>query len=173
MKAGEGMKTGMKTRLGAALAGLAAAGAAYGQLMGQGPQTVLPSAEQVSAQAPVIREIDDPHTGARWLLMRNPIHPGGPGRLVLLANGDPSGGGRAAGVELQPVNLRPVIRAGERLVVEEHTQVVEARLEAVALNPAAAGSVLNARLKMGGKVVRAVALAPGRAVLQPHVEARP
>ena len=31
----------------------------------------------------VIREIDDPHSGDRWLLLRDPNRPGGPGRLVL------------------------------------------------------------------------------------------
>jgi len=167
------MKAEMKIRLGAVLVGLAAAGAAYGHLMAQDPQTVPASAQQVSVQGPVLREIDDPYTGARWLLMRDPVHPGGPGRLVLLANENHSAGEGAVRVELQPVALRPIIRAGDRLIVEEHTQVVEARLEAVALNPAAAGSVLDVRLKIGGRVVRAVAMAPGRAVFQSQAEARP
>jgi len=29
----------------------------------------------------IVREIDDPHLGTRWLLMRDPVHPAGPGRL--------------------------------------------------------------------------------------------
>lgn len=57
----------------------------------------------------------------------------------------------------------PVIRAGDLLVIEESTTVADARLEAVALGPATAGSPLNVRLKIGGKVVRAIALSPGRA----------
>ena len=32
----------------------------------------------------MVREIDDPHTGDRWKLMRDPVHPEGPGRLVLV-----------------------------------------------------------------------------------------
>jgi hypothetical protein len=36
-------------------------------------------------QGEVVREIDDPHTGDRWLLKRNDQAPGGPGRLVLVA----------------------------------------------------------------------------------------
>src|ERR1035437_3168930 len=35
------------------------------------------------AQPEVVREIDDPQNGARWLLVRNKEHPGGPGRLIL------------------------------------------------------------------------------------------
>ena len=51
-------------------------------------------------------------------------------------------------------------------------------LEARAMNAAAAGAVFAARLTIGGKVVRAVALGPGRAVLQaqalqPETGARP
>ena len=57
--------------------------------------------------------------------------------------------------------LHPVIHAGDVLIVEEHTAVVEARLEAVALGPAAAGAIFRARLKIGGKVVRAVAVSAG------------
>jgi hypothetical protein len=66
---------------------------------------------------------------------------------------------------------RLVIHAGDRLIVEENTAVVESRLEAVALGPAVVGSPLDARLKVGGKVVRAVALGRGRAAFL--AEARP
>ena len=73
----------------------------------------------------------------------------------------------------EPEPLLPVIRAGDRLIVEEHTAVVEARLEAVALGPAASGSPFQVRLTIGGKVVRAVALGPGRAAFAAETEARP
>jgi predicted secreted protein len=63
-----------------------------------------------------------------------------------------------------------VIHTGDLLVVEENTAVVEARLEAVALGPAWAGSSFDVRLKIGGKVVRAIALASGRAVFSPETE---
>jgi flagella basal body P-ring formation protein FlgA len=76
-------------------------------------------------------------------------------------------------VEPSQAESRPVIRAGESLIVEEHTSLVDARLEAVALGSALAGSAITVRLKIGGRVVRAVALAPGRAELQPQAEARP
>jgi len=129
-----------------------------------------------SSQA--IREIDDPHLGARWLLMRDRNCPAGPGRLVLIpgssrnaAQGEPGGNNSLAGAESIP--LRPVIHAGDRLIVEENTASVEARLEAVALGPAVPGSVFDVRLKIGGKVARAIAMAPGRAAFAPRQEARP
>lgn len=123
----------------------------------------------------VVREIDDPHSGARWLLMRDRDNPAGPGLLVLVAvagrqNGQ---GGTISTTSSELIPPRPVIRAGDRLVVEENTAVIEARLEAVALDPATLGSVFDARLKVGGKVVRVVALAPGRAAFQAQTEVRP
>jgi hypothetical protein len=66
----------------------------------------------------------------------------------------------------------PVIRAGDLIVVEEHTEVVDAVLEAVALGPAAEHGTLHARLRIGGRVVQATAVAPGRAQLAAR-EAKP
>ncbi|HEV2446037.1 MAG TPA: hypothetical protein VGS58_08950 [Candidatus Sulfopaludibacter sp.] len=106
----------------------------------------------------ILRDIPDPATGEHWLLVADPAHPGGPGRMVMAVCGWESGpastGKQAA-----------VIHPGDKIIVEEHTPSVEARLEAVALEPAAAGSGLNVRLKIGRKVVRAVAVAPGRVAL--------
>ena len=122
----------------------------------------------VGVQGEVVREIDDPHTGDRWLLVRNDQIPGGPGQLVLVAaHRNPYGGTilRTAGPASDAQAL-PVIRAGDRLIVEEHTARVDAVLEARALNPAAPGSALDVRLAIGGRVVRAIALGPGRATLQ-------
>jgi hypothetical protein len=165
-------------RWGAALLGMAAAAWAYGQTAaptGSGMRILILPPEFVQARAggEIVREIDDPHSGARWLLERNADHPGGPGLLVLAEGGRNPGRQDKARFEPSGVDPRTVIRAGERLIVEENTPVVEARLEAVALGPAVIGSVLDARLKIGGRVVRAVALGPGRAELQPQAEARP
>jgi hypothetical protein len=133
---------------------------------------------EAGATGELVREIDDPHSGDRWLLTRDPSHPGGPGllRLVASARGSsprqqsPSQGKPAqAGPSFVPAP--PAIRCGDRVIVEEHRPVVDARLEAVAMSPARAGSVFNARLTMGGRVVRAVAIAPGRAVLVEKNEA--
>ena len=147
-----------------------------------GPQTSLYLAGVATAPRQVadrvVREIVDPHSGARWLLLRNRDTPAGPGRLVLLTvSGGQSGQGEAGGT-ISPTSTgmilsRPVIRAGVPLVVEENSAVVEARLEAVALGPATLGSTFDVRLKMGGKVARAVALAPGRAAFQAQTGARP
>jgi len=113
-----------------------------------------------------IREIDDPHSGARWMLLRNSEYPAGPGRLVLA--GGPSLSRRDEGTP-----QRLIIRAGDRLIVEESTPVVEARLEAIALGPAGPGSAFDVRLKIGGRIARVVALAPGRAAFPVQTEARP
>jgi len=123
----------------------------------------------------LIREIDDPHTGVRWLLIRNDANPGGPGRFALVSAGQSATGDGP----VRPTNSakeappHPVIRAGDRLVVEEHTAIADAALEARALGPAALGSAFKVRLTIGGRVVRAVALGSGRAVLQPETGVRP
>lgn len=72
--------------------------------------------------------------------------------------GDPI---RTASVIARP----PVILAGDRIVVEESSGVVEARLAAIALGPAKGGESFKVRLAIGGKVLRATALGPGRAAL--------
>jgi hypothetical protein len=144
-----------------------AAQAIHGQADGAAHLIFVSSAGMEPVAGEIVREIDDPHTGAHWMLMRDPDHPAGPGRLVLAAG--THNDLRSGHPEVEP--LRPVIRAGDRLVVEENTAVVESRLEAVALGPAVIGSPLDVRLKIGGKVIRAVALGPGRAAFQ--AEARP
>jgi hypothetical protein len=131
------------------------------------------------APAQAIREIDDPHTGAHWFLLRDASHPGGPGRLALA--GVKREDGKLSGKENDVVAHasaavappRAVIRGGDRLIVEEDTAVVAVRLEAVALGPAAPGGSLQARLEIGGKVVRVVALAGGRAQLAPQTGVQP
>jgi hypothetical protein len=121
----------------------------------------------------IVREIDDPRNGDRWLLIENESHPGGPGRLVLAdARGGPGDASEANETRAtkqatrEADTLPPVIRAGERVVVEEHTAMVEAHLEAVAMAPAWVGSAFNVRLSIGGRIVRVVAEGPGRAILQ-------
>ncbi len=128
------------------------------------------------APSRAIREIDDYHTGARWLLLRDADQPGGPGRLTFAGSLRDEGGTKSNKKDASVPAVapaRPVIHGGDRLVVEEDTPVVAARLEAVALGPAAAGGSLQARLQIGGKVVRVVALAPGRAELAPQIQVRP
>jgi hypothetical protein len=126
----------------------------------------------------VAREIADPNTGNRWVLLRDDGHPGGPGRLMLAGISTNADGnnqpGQSRKPDSRPVSASaPVIRAGDRLIVEEYSAIVEARLEAQALGTAAPGSAFRARLAIGGKVVRVVALGPGRAALAPQMGMRP
>ena len=122
----------------------------------------------------VLRQIEDPSTGDLWLLARDPNRPAGPGRLVLARQQMKTQRAISSG-PVQPLTaaVRPVIHTGDALTVEEHTGVVDARLEAVALEPAVMGAHFKARLKIGGKVVRAVALSPGRASFAPVGEVAP
>ena len=66
-----------------------------------------------------------------------------------------------------------MIRTGDALTAEEHTAVVDTRLEAVALESATKGARFKARLKIGGKVVRVIAISPGRADFAPANEVAP
>jgi hypothetical protein len=144
-----------------------------GPVSGAGDPVDHREAVQAVAEPSIVREIDDPHSGARWLLLTDANHPGGPGRLVLdsavphelLHSG-------AYRQKAQP-SLQPAIRAGERLILEEHSPMVDARLDAIALSSAAVGSAVRVRLIIGGRVVRALAVAPGRAVLVQEKEGRP
>jgi hypothetical protein len=133
-----------------------------------GPTSAYPALHGDIVREDIVREIDDPHNGDRWLLMRDESHPAGPGLLKLVSavvagRIDPS---RARQTTPAAETPPPVIRAGDRVVVEENTAVVEAHLEAVAMSPAWAGSAFNVRLSIGGRVLRAVASGPGRAVFQ-------
>jgi hypothetical protein len=123
------------------------------------------------------RRISDPHTGMQWILERDPSNQGGPGRMVLDKDGSCDrttataeqnvGFLNASHRRQQPsIAFAPVvIRAGDRLVLEEYRPQVETRLEAVALTSAAAGAEFIARLNFQGTIVHAVALEPGRATL--------
>jgi len=114
----------------------------------------------------LLKEIDDPCTGNRWLLLRDAADPAGPGRLVLA--GGPQTGSGSAPEPLHAPGPTLIIRAGDALIVEEHTARVDARLQAVALSRAEFGARFTARLKIGGRVVRVVAVAPGRAIFAPE-----
>ncbi len=182
-----GMRSGFAGALGAAALALGAVSLAVAQAQGGShAQAILSSGELLNegsstlAGGQLYREIDDPHNGDRWLLVRNEEFPGGPGRMVrVVAARNAAGGsfGLAGQTTGQPATetapALPVIRPGDRLIVEEHTAVVDARLEARALMPAAVGAAFSARLMIGGQVVRVVALGPGRAVLEPVTGARP
>jgi hypothetical protein len=128
------------------------------------------SAEPVAADANrAVHEIDDPATGDRWILMRDAAHPEGPGRMALVSPArriNDSRSRSAAQRENPPVTVPAlVIHGGDKVIVEEHTPVVDATLEAVALGPAAPGDPFRVRLEIGGKVILAVATAPGHGLV--------
>lgn len=102
--------------------------------------------------------IEDPTLGSRWVLVKDAEHPGGPGRLVM----EPQGLQRGATRERAAA---PVIRAGDRVLVEENTPVARGVLEAIALGSARQGAAFRVRLTVGGLVVRVIAAGPGRAIL--------
>jgi hypothetical protein len=136
-------------------------------------QRLQPQENTAVLDAEAYREIIDPHTGDRWLLLKNRMHPAGPGRLVRVKGyGKQTGAMFSAAAKSRPASP-PLIRAGDPLTVEEHSAIADVFLEAVALAPAIAGAEFDVRLKIGGKVVRAVALGAGRAAFAPRQEAQP
>jgi hypothetical protein len=174
------MKFGRKMMISAAVLVVGIATSLSAQTPGSGARGAVLSGARATLPAievpGIVREIDDPHLGTQWLLMRNPDHPGGPGRLVMVSGTRTVNQQRELGAWVSEPGTEPlltVIRAGDRVIVEANSPVVEARLEAVALNPAAIGSPLDVRLKIGGKVLRAVALGVGRAALQAEPKVRP
>lgn len=156
-------------------AGLVAASMAAGQTPGPagvcaGVRPVLDHAAPTrSCSGRVLHEINDPYSGACWLVLQNTGHPAGPGLMIPAADFAAGGTHSSISEKERPI----VIHAGDRLVIEEHTAAAEAFLEAVALNQASVGGTLEARLKIGGKVVRAVATVPGRAALMPSRSTQP
>jgi|WetSurMetagenome_2_1015567.scaffolds.fasta_scaffold23965_3 hypothetical protein len=175
----EQKRTGWGTAWGAGVLALMALRAACAQTQPAGDSTpvLLPPPEAAPteslAQEKILREIDDPRNGNRWLLLRDDKVPGGPGRMVLVAAHRDGLDGAFQASAAEEEKARIVVHAGDRLIVEEHTARADATLEACALASSAQGSALNVRLKIGGKVVRAVALGPGRAALQPETAVRP
>jgi hypothetical protein len=167
------IRLGMAAGWGAVAMGVAwAASCAQAQMPSAagGPTAVQDSGANLG-QGEILREIDDPNNGNRWLLMRNKQSPGGPGRLVLVAARHKVAGVAQAQGAGESGNV-PVIHLGDRLIIEEHTAVVDAVLEARALAPAMAGAAFDARLTLGGGVIRVVAVGPGRAALPAGTGAR-
>lgn len=121
--------------------------------------TLLSAVSAAGAQqsSRAIRILVDPATGLRWKLIANPACPEGPGMFVPDGFAPPS-------ATAHPVpGGQHLVRAGERLVINESTPNLVARYTAVALAPAARGDVIFARLTAETKPVRVVVLDPGRA----------
>lgn len=129
------------------------------------------------ASGPVVREVDDPATGSRWLLVNDGIQPGGPGHWVRAdapfwrgAGSNLRGHKAKQDTAYKAMHSKLVIRAGQLIVVEEHSAVADAHLNAVALEPASIGSILHVRLEVGGKTINVTASGPGRAVFNDQIE---
>jgi hypothetical protein len=125
----------------------------------------------------IIREILDPNNGDRWLLTLDARHPAGPGLLIRVHAGahhlpasdtQPASESRPTSVPLTEIGsdvAPPIIHVGDRIIVEEDSAVAESWLEAAAMEPAIAGATFQARLTIGGRVIHAVAVARGEALL--------
>jgi hypothetical protein len=152
------------------MAALAAAALGPGPALAGGAS---PEPEGGVTRGRLLRVIDDPSTGARWLLYEDTQHPGGPARLVEIALKEVKTGWSSS--LSKKSDERPLFRihAGDRLTVEEHTPVADSRLAAVALGQAGKGEELEVRLEIGGRVVKAVAEGPGRARLAEGSGGRP
>jgi hypothetical protein len=109
----------------------------------------------------VMRPVDD--GSLRWLLIKNQQDPSGPGRLLPV---------QALSRISAADSVRCVIKAGDRVIAEEHTAGFDARFEAIALESTYLGAHLNVRLKLGGKTVDAIAKGPGLVVLATGIEGR-
>ena len=116
-----------------------------------------------AGESSVYASVRDDATGIHWVLLRGGEDSGGPGRWVRTENGAGPVAGKAPRRERHAAPA--VIHAGDKVIVEDHTAVAELRLQAVALEPAAAGARLRIRLTAGGRSVAAIALGAGRAQL--------
>lgn len=139
---------------------------APGQVLGI--KNAMPEGSALSSRR-MVRVIDDSPTGNRWVLVPDDAHPGGPGRLFRFSKLVERRGREGAGTETLNIEFLPVVRAGESILIEQHTSTADLRLEAVALEPARRGGVFHARLRIGGKTVRALAAGGGYALLEPEV----
>ena len=142
-----------------------------------GPAAAGGASQEAEAGAPhgrLLRAIDDPSVGTSWLLYEDAEHPGGPARLVQVALGE-AGAGRASSraKEMPDDSRHPIVHAGDRLTVEEHTPVADSKLAAVALSQAREGEEFEVRLEIGGRVLKAVAEGAGRARLAGESGVRP
>lgn len=123
-----------------------------------------------------LREFEDPGTHQHWLLMRDQNRASGPALLVKVQHAECAllTDGKMNPEASPRLQVRPIlaIHPGDRLTLLEHTSVVDAELEATALQSAAVGDLLTVRLNFGGLTVRAIASAPGYATVGTKVPER-
>jgi hypothetical protein len=109
--------------------------------------------------------------GSCWTLEPNAAHPEGPGQWREERERGGCGTAPHAGNRegLTPgtarIPVRPIIRSGDRLTIEDDSDRVETRLQGVALGSAAPGEIFPVRLPTTQSEMRAIALSSGRARL--------
>jgi hypothetical protein len=122
---------------------------------------------------PTYNDITDSSLGMRWHLVVDPSHPERPGRWYRIAMRRDDATRRAD----RPANGNFVIRPGDKVIVTQRTAEVEARLTAIAIEPARCGERFTARLAAmrdsSTAVVLAQASGPGEAVWVGSKELRP
>jgi hypothetical protein len=123
-----------------------------------------------------VRILDDQGTGHRWLLVRQFDRPGAAALLLQMPDNHSCSQLAVADSAWRAPTARqkllPVIRPGDSIILSEDSPTSDARLEAVALQPATTGEVLMVRLRLGGHLLLAVATAPGSALLADRNGAR-
>lgn len=142
-------------------------GLSFGRSVAQSLDTAQPT-----GGSPIVARIARSGSSC-WILTRDRDDPALPG-LWQRGSGPDCKNPQPAGVSVASHAYAPlVIRAGDRVIVEDHSPMVDARLQAIALQSAHAGESLRARLVAGGGMVRVLAEGPGQAVLAPQEGLRP
>lgn len=109
------------------------------------------------------RVIDDCGTGHRWLYLRDSSRPTGPAKLVMIVRDASDDSYSRSCREFNHALVKaerpsiPVIRAGDLIELSEITPGLAVHLQAIALASASVGDPLKVRLKIGRRVLRAVA----------------
>ena len=133
--------------------------------------TVVAQTQPEQPETPVLRIAADTTSVFRcWILVKGTSVGGGPGKWLEEPFGacEPAQSDNRSIVpssDTKRAGAKPIIRAGERLLVEQNSERVQARLQATALEPAALGAILRVRFRSGGSPVQVVAIAPGHASL--------
>lgn len=117
-----------------------------------------------------VRIIEDRATRTKWLIEPNLEHPAGPGKIVAASHDGISVPSQIEQQRMRSTQTYPaaIIHPGDAVIVFEETSVSEARLEGVAVSMASYGEPVKVRLKIGGRSLDAVTVAPGRARLLPQ-----
>ncbi len=123
-----------------------------------------------------VRFVEDPALRTRWQLLRDPLHPGAPGRLVETPAGAIPPGAIPAGalhgtakhdgsrqVGLQSKKAKPLVVAGDEVLLVSANSASHLMLRSKALSAGYAGDEIRVQLDVFHRQMRARVLAAGRA----------